>query len=198
MKPQIDAKSLAQLFDDAHTFSTFEARTVEEQTLRRLVELARLGPTSANGQPMRIVFVKSPEGKARLLECVSAGNVAKVQSAPVTAIVATDLNFASNMGRVFPQAPEMATSLAAMPDAARDAWLLQNGSLQGGYLILAARALGLDCGPMGGFDKAKVNDAFFKASTWRANFLLNLGYGDPSGAHPRNPRLLFEEMCSFA
>jgi 3-hydroxypropanoate dehydrogenase len=143
---------------------------------------------------MRIVFVTSKEAKARLLECVAPGNVDKTRSAPVTAIIANDLKFAEKMVSLFPQMPDMLTSL---PDTARDAWVLQNGSLQGAYLIMAARALGLDCGPMGGFDKQKVDAAFLEGTSWRSSFLLNIGQGSESSLFPRNPRLSVEEMCTI-
>jgi 3-hydroxypropanoate dehydrogenase len=194
----MESPTIDLLFREARTFSKFTDRTVDESTLVEMVNLAKLAPTGANGQPLRVVFVRSAEAKARLIACAQPGNVDKIKSAPVTAIVAYDLDFASKMPKLFPQAPQMATTMASLPEAARDAWLAQNGSLQGGYLMIAARLLGLDCGPMGGFDKDKVNAAFFAASQWRANFLLNLGYGDRSALHPRNPRLSFEEMCTFA
>lgn len=197
MKTPFELAPLAQLFNDARTFSFFQDKPVADETLRTMVELAKMAPTAVNGQPLRVVFVRSPEGKARLLPCVASGNVAKVQSAPVTAIVAYDLAFADHLGTLFGHAPDVAASMKALPEAARDAWLALNGSLQGGYLILAARALGLDCGPMAGFDKAKVNAEFFANTSWRANFLLNLGYGDESKLHPRLPRLSVEQMTQM-
>jgi 3-hydroxypropanoate dehydrogenase len=194
MKSTLDKLALDQLFREARTYNGFDPAPVARETLVALVELAKMGPTSANGSPMRVVFVASKEAKARLLECVAPGNLDKTRSAPVTAIIAHDLKFAEKMVSLFPQVPDMLTSL---PEAARDAWILQNGSLQGAYLIMAARALGLDCGPMGGFDKQKVDTAFLEGTTWRSSFLLNLGQGSESSLFPRNPRLTFEEMCTI-
>jgi 3-hydroxypropanoate dehydrogenase len=188
---------LKLLFLDARTHNGWLDRAVDDDTLRRLYELARMPPTAANSNPLRLVFVKSAAAKERLRPALAPGNVDKTMAAPVTAIVAYDLDFAAKMVDLFPARPEMGASLAKMPEAARDRFVLQNGSLQGAYVILAARALGLDVGPMGGFDHDKVNAEFFAGSSWRANFLLNIGYGDPAKVWPRNPRLPFEVACKI-
>ncbi len=187
--------ALALLFRDARTHRKWIDRQVEDSLLERVYELARWPPTSANSAPMRLVFVKSAEAKARLRPALDAGNVDQTMSAPVTAIVAYDTRFFEEMTKLAPQRPELAARFAAAPETVRDRLAFQGGTLQGGYLILAARALGLDCGPMGGFDRAKVDAEFFPDGRWKANFLLNLGYGDPSTLRPRAPRLEFAEAC---
>jgi 3-hydroxypropanoate dehydrogenase len=141
------------------------------------------------------VFVKSAEAKSRLRPALSPGNVEKTMRAPATAIAAYDPMFYENVPKLFPARPEMKTSFSNMQPEARDFFLVQNGSLQAAYLILAARALGLDCGPMGGFDRAKVDEAFFSATRWKSILLINLGYGDPAKLYARNPRLDFDEAC---
>jgi 3-hydroxypropanoate dehydrogenase len=162
-------------------------------------------PTSANSSPARIVFVRSPEAKERLRPLLAPGNVDKTMAAPVTAIVAHDERFYDQLPRLFPVAPNMRSVFADAPELAATA-AFRNGSLQGAYLILAARALGLDCGPMSGFDNARVDEEFFPAdpdaatqelapSRIKSNFLVNLGYGDPAGLYPRGPRLEFDEAC---
>lgn len=183
----------ATLFDDARTFSAFADRPVAPELLLRLYDHLKWGPTSANSSPARFVFVTSPEAKARLVACVNAGNVAKVQSAPVTAIVAGDSLFYDEMSRLYP--PRDFRTLFANDPAASADLIARNVALQGAYMIIAARALGLDAGPMSGFDTAKVDAAFFPDGRWRANFLCNLGYGSEAGLHPRNPRLSFDEAC---
>lgn len=186
---------LRLLFLDARTHNGWLAKPVDDATLHRLYELARMPPTAANTNPLRLVFMKSAAAKERLRPALAPGNVDKTMAAPVTVIVAFDVAFAAKMGELFPARPEMGASMAKMPEAARDRFALMNGSLQGAYVILAARALGLDAGPMGGFDNAKVDAEFLAGTTWRSNFLLNLGYGDPSKLYPRNPRLSFETAC---
>jgi 3-hydroxypropanoate dehydrogenase len=200
----LDARGAAEgavidrLFLEARTHNGWLDRPIEEATLRRLYELARMPPTAANTQPARFLFVKSAAAKERLRPALSAGNVDKTMAAPVTAVVAFDTRFHEQMLKLFPARPEMGASLAAMPEPALGAFLLQNASLQAGYLMLAARALGLDCGPMGGFDRQKVDEAFFSDGAdggWKSTLLINLGYGDPAKLHPRNPRLAFDEAC---
>jgi 3-hydroxypropanoate dehydrogenase len=154
-----------------------------------------MAPTSANSQPARFLFVKSPRAKEKLRPALAVGNVEKTMMAPVTAIVAYDLLFYENLPKLFPARPEFKASMASMPPEQRDFFLVQNSSLQAAYLMLAARSLGLDCGPMGGFDRAKVDEAFFAGTAWRSILLINLGHGDPSKVFPRNPRLDFEEAC---
>jgi 3-hydroxypropanoate dehydrogenase len=187
--------TLSNLFLSARTHNGWSDRPVEVALLRRLYEMARMPPTAANTQPGRFVFVKSAEAKERLRPTLAPGNVDKTMVAPVTAIVAYDTQFYVNVPKLFPVRPEMKDSLAAMPPEARDFFLVQNGSLQAAYLILAARALGLDCGPMGGFDRAKVDAAFFSKMTWKSILLINLGYGNPAKLYPRNPRLDFDDAC---
>jgi 3-hydroxypropanoate dehydrogenase len=153
------------------------------------------GPTSANCCPARFVFVRSPEARAKLLACVSPGNVRKVQEAPVTAIVGMDLAFYEALPRLYPQTDARSWFVGDEAKAAEAA--LRNGSLQGGYFILAARALGLDCGPMGGFDAAKMDAAFWAGTTVRTNFICALGQADPAQQRPRNPRLAFDEACTL-
>ena len=181
------------LFDEARSFSAFEERPVPPELLRRLYDHLKWGPTSANASPARFVFVTSPEAKARLLACVSAGNVAKVRSAPVTAIVAGDSRFYDEMPQLFPDR-DFRTLFAGDRAASADL-VARNVPLQGAYMIIAARALGLDAGPMSGFDAAKLDAAFFPDGRWRVNFICNLGYGSEAGLNPRNPRLSFDEAC---
>ena len=151
------------------------------------------GPTSANCCPVRLVFVKSPESKAKLLPCVAEGNLEKVKAAPVTAIIAEDSRFFEKLPKLFPHF-DMASIFSKDPALAKVA-AFRNSSLQGAYFMIAARALGLDCGPMSGFDNEKMDSVFFEGTSWKSNFICNLGYGDPSKLHPRLPRLSFEESC---
>jgi 3-hydroxypropanoate dehydrogenase len=193
---QISDEALKQIFLDARTHSAWLDKPVDDALLVKLYETARLGPTSANGNPMRVVFVKSPEGKARLLPTLMPGNVEKTRTAPVTAIVAHDVRFFDKLDKLFP-AYDMKSAVAGMPAAIQQHMALLNGSLGGAYLIVAARALGLDVGAMAGFDNAKVDAAFFPEGQWKSNFLVNLGYGDASKLFPRAPRLSFEEACKI-
>ena len=193
--PVLDAAALRLMFLDARTHRHWLERPVEDALLGRVYDLARWPPTSANSSPMRVVFVKSAAAKERLRPALDAGNVEQTMSAPVTAIVAHDLHFFEMMSKLAPARPEMGARFAAAPEAVRERLAVLGGSLQGGYLMLAARALGLDCGPMGGFDRAKVDAAFFPDGRWKSNFLVNLGYGDPSMLRPRAPRLDFDEAC---
>jgi 3-hydroxypropanoate dehydrogenase len=182
-----------QLFDHARTHNGFTAEPVSEAQLRRLYDLMKWAPTSANSSPARIAFVVSAEAKEKLLECVSPGNVAKTRSAPVTAIIGFDLDFPDTLPKLFPHAD--ARSWFVGKQEYIETTSFRNGSLQGGYFILAARALGLDCGPMSGFDGAKVDAAFWAGTAIRTNFLCNLGRGDPAKLFARSPRLSFEEAC---
>ncbi len=185
--------TLNQLFRQARTHSAWLPKRVPVEVLREVYELARWGPTSANSTPARFVFLESAAAKARLLPALAPGNVEKTKAAPVTVIVAWDTEFYEKLPQLFPHA-DMRSYFVGKP-ALIDETALRNGSLQGGYFILAARALGLDCGPMSGFDAAKVNAEFFPDGRWKANFLCNLGYGDHSKLFPRNPRLEFDEAC---
>jgi 3-hydroxypropanoate dehydrogenase len=194
--------ALDVLFRQARTHNAWLDKPVSDDLLRQLYELLKLGPTSANSCPARIVFLRTPEAKQRLLPALSPTNVDKTMKAPVTAIVGHDFKFFEQTPKLFPNNPAMRENFAKAPQFA-ETTAFRNGSLQGAYLILAARALGLDCGPMSGFDNAKVDAEFFSASAGnppafidvKSNFLCNLGYGDASKLFPRNPRLSFEEAC---
>ena len=184
-----------QLFTDARTQNGYLDRPVPDALLRELYELVKFGPTAANSSPARFQFVRSAEAKARLLGCVSPGNVAKITEAPVTVIVGMDMMFHDQLPKLFPHAD--ARSWFVGKDAMIAESAMRNSSLQGGYMILAARALGLDCGPMSGFDAAKVDAAFWAGSTVKTNFICTLGQGDPGKVFARNPRLSFDEACSL-
>jgi 3-hydroxypropanoate dehydrogenase len=189
-------KALDQLFRHAHThYHWLPEREISDEILQELHHLAFLGPTSANSEPMRIVFIKSLKGKERLKPHLDPGNVQKTMTAPVTAIIAHDIEF-------YEKLPSLNLVMDARPWFAGKPDLIQatafrNGSLEGAYLLLAARALGLDCGPMSGFNNEGVDQEFLAGTTWRSNFLLNLGYGDESKSYPRQPRLSFEEACKI-
>ncbi len=197
MSDALNEAALKQLFLDARTFNKFQPRPVDDATLRELVDLMKWGPTSMNAQPGRIVFVRSAQAKEKLKGALSGGNVDKTMAAPVTAIVAWDSEFHEHLPTQFPAMPGARdmfrgnTSLIELTG-------LRNSSLQGAYLIVAARALGLDAGPMSGFNNAAVDAAFFPEGKWKSNFLVNLGYGDASGNWPRGPRLPFETMARIA
>lgn len=190
--PTLDAAVLARLFTDARTHSHWRDEPVDLDLVRRAIALAGLAPTAANSQPARYVLVATPEGKARLKPFLALGNVEKTMAAPVTAILGADHAFYEALPRMFPQAD--AKSWYAGNPSLIDETAFRNACLQGGYFILAARALGLDCGPMSGFDAAGVTAEFFAGTEVRANFLCNLGYGDPARLHPRNPRFAPEEI----
>jgi len=194
--PTLDSAARDLLFNEARTYNTWTTRPVEESTLRELYDLMKMAPTSANCSPARIVFVRTPEAKARLRACLAPGNVDKTMAAPVTAIIAHDLEFHDRLPQLFPHAD--ARSWFAGNDELIRTTAFRNGSLQGAYLILAARAVGLDCGPMSGFDATRLDEAFFAGTPWRSNFLCNLGHGDPAGLFPRSPRLGFDEACQLA
>lgn len=184
--------ALDQLFRDARTYNQFAAREVDDATLRALYELYRWGPTAMNAQPGRVVFVRSAAAKARLKPALAPGNVDKTMAAPVTAIAAYDPMFHEHLPAQYPANPAARDMFAGNAALALDT-ATRNGTLQGAYLILAARALGLDTGPMSGFNAALLNEAFFPDGRWRANFLVNLGWGDPAGVRPRGPRLAFDD-----
>ena len=198
MATTLDASGLDLLFRQARTHNGWQARPVEDALLMAVYDTAKMGPTAANGNPLRIVFVKSPEAKELLRPAVAAGNLEKTMAAPVTAIMAWDTAWFENMPMLFPAVPGMRDILAGMPPEARERAASQSAHLAAGYFILAARAHGLDCGPMAGFAADKVNAAFFPDGTWQTLFLMNLGYGDTSKLYPRGPRLSFEQACKFA
>lgn len=193
MHPTLSADALDQLFRTARTHNEIGG-DVSDALLHQLYDLLKWGPTTANSCPARFVFVKSTEAKAKLGPALDEGNYRKTMAAPVTAIVAYDMAFYEKMPYLFPHTDAKGW-FDTKPAQAIETISLRNGSLQGAYLILAARALGLDCGPMSGFDNAKVDEAFFAGTTWKSNFLVNLGYGDPSGLFPRSPRLPFDEAA---
>jgi len=188
--------ALDQLFRTARTYTAWLDIPVSDETLRQIYELMKWGPTSGNLCPARIVFVRSAAARERLRPALAPGNVDKVMSAPATAIVAYDLKFYDRQPTLAPHNPRSRETLAASPELA-EATAFRNSSLQGGYFILAARSLGLDCGPMSGFDNVKVDEEFFAAGQLKSNFLCNIGYGDPSRIRPRQPRLEFDEACSI-
>ncbi len=189
----IHAHALDRLFLEARTHNGWQDRPVPEDLLREAVDLAKMGPTSANVSPMRIVFVRSPEAKERLRPALAPGNVEKTMAAPVTAIVGHDLKFYDLLPRLFPHAD--ARSWFAGNEAFANDTAYKNGTLQVAYLILALRAVGLDTGPMSGFDNAKVDAEFFPDGTVKSNVLVNIGYGDATKLFPRSPRLEFDEIA---
>jgi 3-hydroxypropanoate dehydrogenase len=195
MNHPLDDRALKQLFLEARTHSNWLDKPVSDAQLRELYELTVQGPTSANSQPARFVFLRSAAAKERLRPHLAPGNVDKTMKAPVTVIVGTDYSFYEHLPAFYPHADARAWFAGNQPLI--DTTALRNSSLQGGYLILAARALGLDAGPMSGFDAAGVDAEFFAGSTVRANFLINLGYGDRSQLHPRSPRPAFSDFAKI-
>ena len=193
MSNVLNDAALDQLFRTARTQNAFLDKPVEDSQLKALYELVKWGPTAANSSPARFVFVKSAEAKAKLAPALSEGNHDKTLAAPVTVIIGSDEDFHEKLPYLFPHTD--AKAWFEGPREGRRESAFRNGSLQGAYLILAARALGLDAGPMSGFDPAKVDEAFFKGTTIKSNFLVNLGYGDSSGLFPRLPRLAFDEAA---
>jgi 3-hydroxypropanoate dehydrogenase len=190
MTARFDAAVLDQLFLQARTYRAWQPREVSDNTLTELVDLMKMGPTASNSQPARLVFVKSREAKERLKPHLSEGNREKTMAAPVCAIIGFDLKFYEHL----PKGMQPLDGFAGKADRIQIA-TLRNGSLQGAYLIMAARALGLDAGPMSGFDNAGVDQEFFAGTDIRSNFLCNIGYGDGSGLRPRGPRFAFSEMA---
>ena len=210
MGQALDDRAFDTLFREARTYSKWQAKDIPEATLRALYDLVKWAPTSANATPARFLFVRSKEAKERLRPALAPLNIEKTMTAPVTAIVAYDLRFYDQLPALFPHNPAIAKNFQNNPELV-ETTARRNSSLQGAYMIMAARALGLDCGPLSGFDNAKVDEAFFAAGKpcfgceqeffveghVKSNFLCNLGYGDPSALHPRLPRLSFEEACSL-
>ena len=195
MHEPLDANVMDQLFDKARTHNAWLPREVPDALLHRVIDLMKMAPTSANCSPARIIFVRSPEAKARLAPMLDEGNRAKTLAAPTTAIIGYDMQFYEHLPKLFPHAN--ARAWFAGNDAKIAETAFRNGSLQGAYLILAARALGLDCGPMSGFNNAGVDAEFFSGTEIRSNFLCNLGYGDPAGVYPRLPRFAFDEVAKI-
>ncbi len=197
MSQTLSEAALDQLFRDARTFNAWLPKDVSDEQLRQLYHLAKFAPTSANCSPMRVVFVKSKEAKAKLAPFLSEANRAKTMEAPVTAIIGSDQAFYEKLPELFPHAD--ARSWFVGNQAMVEATAFRNSSLQGAYLLLAARSLGLDCGPMSGYDQAGVDAAFFGGTSIKSNFLINIGYGDASRhMFPRSPRLTFDEACTIA
>ena len=194
--PTLDLAGRDLLFNNARTHNGWTAEPVADATLHELFDLMKMAPTSANCSPARLVFVRSPEAKAKLAPALSAGNLDKTMAAPVTVIIAHDLEFHEKLPRLFPHA-DARSWFAGKEEHIRNT-AFRNGTLQGAYLIIAARAVGLDCGPMSGFDNAKVDAAFFAGTPLRSNFLCNLGHGDPAKLLARSPRFDFADVCTIA
>lgn len=192
----IDNQALDVLFRSARTANGFLDRPVTDDQLRRIFDLMKMGPTAVNAQPARFVFLRSPAAKERLRPALSAGNLEKTLAAPVVVIVAHDLDFHEHLGKVFPHNPGAKAWFEGSRES-REPGAFRNGTLQGAYFMLAARSVGLDCGPMSGFDNAKLDAEFFPDGRFRSNFLINLGYGDPSKTFERSPRFDFDEVCSI-
>ena len=210
MGQKVDDATLDTIFREARTYWKWQPKPVSDQTLHELYDLMKWAPTSANAAPGRFAFIRSKEAKERLRPALAPLNVEKTMSAPVTVIVAYDLRFYTQLPKLFPQKPGMAKLFESNPEMV-EITAKRNSSLQGAYMIMAARSLGLDCGPMSGFDNVKVDEEFFAAGKpcfgcdqeffpeghVKTNFLLNLGYGDPTPLFPRLPRLGFNEACSL-
>lgn len=191
----LDDKSLDIIFRNARTHSAWLDKPVPNDLLKQVYDLAKMGATSANCSPMRVVFVTSKSAKEKLKPALAEGNVAKTMAAPVTAIIGHDLEFYEKLPFLFPHADVRSWFVGNKPLIESTAF--RSSSLQGAYLMLAARALGLDCGPMSGFDNAKMDEIFFAGTNIKSNFICNLGYGDASKLYPRSPRLAFDEACKI-
>ena len=197
MASALEPAALDQLFCTARSFNEWSDTPVDEHVLREVYDLLKCGPTSANSCPARFVWVRSPEGKSQLASLAMETNRPKILAAPLTVIVGNDLDFPELMPKLFPARGEMMRETFRKPGL-NEITAMRNGTLQGAYLIIAARALGLDCGPMSGFDNAAVDKAFFAGTRIQSNFICSLGYGKPNSPFPRNPRLTFEEAGRFA
>lgn len=193
MRTALNTAALDQLFGSARTHNVWQDTPVSDAQLQAIYEQTKWGPTAANSCPARFVFVKSAEAKAKLAPALDEGNRAKTLQAPVNVIVAIDFAFYEQLPKLFPHVD--ARSWFAGSPAKIESTAVRNGNLQGAYFMLAARAMGLDCGPMSGFSNELVDEAFFAGTTWKSNFLINLGYGDDSKLFPRSPRLEFDEAC---
>jgi 3-hydroxypropanoate dehydrogenase len=194
MSKVLSDEGLGLIFREARTHNGWLDEPVDDALLKQVYDLAKMGPTSANMCPMRIVFVKSREAKEGLKPALDPGNVDKTMKAPVTAIIGMDIHFYEELPKLFPHA-DAKSWFKDLPDNILEYLALRNSSLQGAYFMLAARSLGLDCGPMSGFNNQKVDEAFFAGKTVKSNFLCNLGHGDASKLYPRCPRLDFDEAC---
>jgi 3-hydroxypropanoate dehydrogenase len=190
----ISDEALDVIFRAAHTHNKWSDRPVSDALLMAVYDLMRWGPTSANSTPARFLFLTSPDAKERLKPHLMEGNREKTMHAPVVAIIGYDLDFLEIWPRLFPNNPRMKNNFTGKPEATRE-FAFRNGTLQGAYFIIAARALGLDCGPMSGFSNEGVDKEFFAGSNIKSNFICALGHGDPAGVFPRNPRLSFDEAC---
>lgn len=192
----IAAQALDALFREARTYNNWQDKDVDDALIKQIFDLTKFAPTSANCSPMRVKFVKSPESREKLKPLLAEGNVDKTMSAPVTAIFAFDYKFYEHLPELFPHTDAKSWFVGNDALIQETAW--RNGTLQAGYFILAARALGLDCGPMSGFDKEKTREIFFPGEeNLEVNFLCNLGYGDPAGLYPRSPRFDFDTVCEI-
>jgi len=191
--PKIEPRSL---FEEGRTHNTWREQPVDDSTLRRIYELAKLGPTSMNCSPLRVKFIRSPELKMQVIEALAEGNRNKAAAAPVTAVLGMDVEFYSQLATLFPHAPGASIRFEANKDLARET-AFRNSSLQGGYFILAARACGIDCGPMSGFDKAKIDRIVWRGTPVETNFVCNLGFGRREDLFPRSPRLNFDKACEI-
>jgi 3-hydroxypropanoate dehydrogenase len=195
MSDVLDKKALDQLFFEARTYNDWLDKPVSDAQLHQLHDLLRMAPTSANCCPGRFVFVKSDEAKEKLRPCLMEGNVDKTMNAPVCVIIGQDLEFYEKLPQLFPHTD--ARSWFVGKEKFIESTAFRNSTLQGGYLIMAARALGLDCGPMSGFSPKKINETFFAGTNIKANFICNLGYGDPKSLFDRSPRFDFDEACEI-
>src|SRR5947209_3319217 len=194
MTQRLQDEALDLIFRKARTHNVWLDKPVPDDLLRQVYDLMKWGPTSANCSPARILFLRTPAAKQRLAPALSPTNLDKTMKAPVTAVIAYDQKFYDNLPRLFPH-NQAARGWFANNAALAETTAFRNGTLQGAYFIIAARSVGLDCGPMSGFDNAMVDAAFFPDGRWKSNFLINLGYGEPAKLFPRNPRLSFEEQC---
>lgn len=195
MPQSLSKDAIQQIFTAARTHHVWQNKPVSDEVLQEIYNLAKWGPTSVNCTPMRILFIKTDKAKELLYPCLSGSNVGQVKEAPVTAVIAFDEKFYEQLPKLFTAFD--AKAMFVSNQAASEITAFRNGSLQGAYFIIAARSLGLDTGPMSGFDNAKVDETFFKGTTWRSNFLCNIGFGDPSKLYPRGPRLNFAEACKI-
>lgn len=195
MSSPLSEQALEQLFTNARTMNGWRDVPVTDEQIKALYDLVKMAPTSANCCPARFYFVKSDAAKKKLRPHLMEGNIEKVMQAPVTVIIANDMNFADHLGKLFPHSPDAKSWFADVAVAEETAF--RNATLQGGYLIMAARSLGLDCGPMSGFDKAGVDTAFFTGTSYKSNFICSLGYGEPKSVFPRSPRFDFDEAAKI-